>query len=158
VLRPCRKRRPLRPAEAAGRRAPTITVSTTISADPANDLTSATIDLHVGYIMDPYLLPVVGKSEKAAAELVKGCNGYVSTSPSVLVNWSGKTDQLSFFVYSDDDAVLAVQQPDGSLICNDDAGAATIDPLVTIKNPATGAYKVHVGTAKKISPRWASWR
>jgi hypothetical protein len=140
------------PAGAAGQQAPTITVSTTISADPANDLTSATIDLHAGYIMDPYLLPVVGKSEKAAAELVKGCNGYVSTSPSVLVNWSGKTDQLSFYVYSDDDAVLAVQQPDGSLICNDDAGAATIDPLVTIKNPATGAYKVHAGTAKKGQP------
>ena len=140
------------PAAATSQRAPTAPVTTTLSADPAHDLTSATIDLHAGYIMDPYLLPVVGKSEKVAAELVKGCNGYVSASPSVTVNWSGKTDQLNFFVYSDDDAVLAVQQPDGSFICNDDAGAATVDPLVTIKNPAPGTYKVHVGTAKKDQP------
>ena len=95
---------------------------------------------------------MVGKSEQAAAELVKGCNGYVSASPSVIVNWSGKTEQVNLFVYSDDDAVLAVQQPDGSFICNDDAGVATVDPLVTIKNPAPGTYKVHVGTAKKDQP------
>jgi hypothetical protein len=140
------------PGAATGQRAPTMAVSTTVSADPADDLTLATIDLHAGYIMDPYLLPVVGKSEKAATEVVKGCNGYVSASPNVVVNWSGKSDQLSFFVYTDDDAVLAVQQPDGSFICNDDAGAATIDPLVTVKNPATGVYRVHVGTARKDQP------
>jgi len=140
------------PAAATSQRAPTMAVSTTVSANPADDLTSATLDLHAGYIMDPYLLPVVGKSEKAAAELVKGCNGYVSASPGVIVNWSGKTDQVSLFVYSDDDAVLAVQQPDGSFVCNDDAGARTVDPLVTIKNPAPGMYKVHVGTAKKDQP------
>ena len=59
---------------------------------------------------------------------------------------------MNLFVYSDDDAVFAVQQPDGSFVCNDDAGTATVDPLVTIKNPAAGAYKVHVGTAKKDQP------
>jgi hypothetical protein len=137
---------------ATGQFTPTIAISTTVSADPANDLTSATIDLHAGYIMDPYLLPVVGKSEIAASQMVTSCNGFVGTSPSVIVNWSGKIDQVNLFVYSDDDAVLAVQQPDGSTVCNDDAGAATVDPLVTIKNPAPGAYKVHVGTAKKDQP------
>ena len=44
--------------------------------------------------MDPYLLPVIGKSEKAAADLQKGCNGFVSAVPNVVVNWSGATDQL----------------------------------------------------------------
>ena len=140
------------PAAATSQRAPTAPVTTTLSADPAHDLTSAAIDLHAGYIMDPYLLPVVGKTEKAAADLVKGCNGYVSASPSVTVNWSGKTDQVNLFVYSDDDAVLAVQRPDGSFICNDDAGPRTVDPLVTLKNPAPGAYKIHVGAAKKGQP------
>ncbi len=124
----------------------------TPSANPADDLTSATVDLHSGYIMDPYLLPVVGKTEKAASETVKGCNGFVSAQPNVVVNWTGNTDQLNLFVYSDGDAVLAVQMPDGSFICNDDAGARTVDPLVTIKNPAPGAYKVHVGAANKDRP------
>ena len=59
-----------------GQQTPATPITTTLSADPANDLTSATVDLHAGYIMDPYLLPVVGKGEIAASELVTGCNGY----------------------------------------------------------------------------------
>ena len=50
----------------------------TQSGDPARDTTTAAVNLQAGYIMDPYLLPVIGKSEKAAADLQKGCNGYVS--------------------------------------------------------------------------------
>ncbi len=103
--------------------------------------------------MDPYLLPVIGKSEQAASEVSKGCNGFISATPSVVLNWSGTTDQLSFFIYSDADAVLAVQQPDGSFVCNDDAGLRTTDPLVKIANPAPGAYKVYAGTATKDAAR-----
>ena len=53
----------------------------TQSGDPARDTTTAAINLQAGYIMDPYLLPVIGKSEKAAADLQGGCNGYVSAVP-----------------------------------------------------------------------------
>ena len=102
--------------------------------------------------MDPYLLPVIGKSEKAAADLQEGCNGYVSATPNVVVNWAGATDQLSFFIYGDADAALVIQGPDGSFLCNDDAGLNTTDPLVKIANPAPGSYKVFVGTAVKDVP------
>jgi hypothetical protein len=132
--------------------APGQAVTNTLSADPADDLTSATVDLHAGYIMDPYLLPVVGKTEQAASEVAAGCNGFIAAAPGVVVNWSGKTDQLSFFVYSDGDPVLAVQKPDGSFICNDDAGARTVEPLVTIRDPVAGPYKVHVGAARGDEP------
>ena len=94
----------------------------TQSGDPARDTTTAAVNLQAGYIMDPYLLPVIGKSEKAAADLQGGCNGYVSATPNVVVNWAGATDQLSFFIYSDADAALVIQGPDGSFLCNDDAG------------------------------------
>ncbi len=86
----------------------------TQSGDPARDATTAAVNLHAGYIMDPYLVPVIGKSEKAAADLQGGCNGYVSATPNVVVNWAGVTDRLSFFIYSDGDAALVVQGPDGS--------------------------------------------
>ena len=102
--------------------------------------------------MDPYLLPVIGKSEKAAADLQEGCNGYVSAAPNVVVNWAGAADQLSFFIYSDADAALVIQGPDGSFLCNDDAGLNTTDPLVKIANPAPGSYKVFAGTAAKDAP------
>ena len=124
----------------------------TQSGDPARDTTTAAVNLQAGYIMDPYLLPVIGKSEKAAADLQGGCNGYVSAAPNVVVNWAGVTDQLSFFVYSDADAALVIQRPDGSFLCNDDAGLRTTDPLVKIANPAPGSYKVFAGTAVKETP------
>jgi hypothetical protein len=132
--------------------APARAATDTVSADPENDLTTATIDLHAGYILDPYVLPVVGKADIAASRLVTGCNGYLSADPSVVVNWSGKTDQLNFFVYSDDDTVLAIQEPDGATVCNDDAGRSTVDSLLTVKNPAAGPYKIYVGAAKKGQP------
>ena len=124
----------------------------TQSGDPARDTTTAAVNLQAGYIMDPYLLPVIGKSEKAAADLQKGCNGYVSATPNVVVNWAGATDQLSFFIYSDADATLVIQGPDGSFVCNDDAGLRTTDPLVKIAKPAPGSYKVFAGTAAKDAP------
>ena len=131
---------------------PAVAVSATLSGDPARDLTTATVTLQAGFIMDPYLLPVIGKSERAASEVQKGCNGFISATPNVVVNWAGSTDQLGFFVYSDADAVLAVQQPDGSFLCNDDAGLRTTDPLVKIVDPAPGVYKVYAGTATKDAP------
>jgi hypothetical protein len=137
---------------AAAESAPAQAVTETVSYDPGDDQTSATIDLHAGYIMDPYLLPVVGKTEKAASDVVTGCNGFIGTAPSVVVNWSGRTDRLNIFVYSDDDAVLAVQKPDGSFICNDDAGARTVDPLLTIEDPADGPYTIYVGSANQDQP------
>ena len=80
----------------------------TQSGDPARDTTTAAVNLQAGYIMDPYLLPVIGKSEKAAADLQGGCNGYVSAAPNVVVNWAGATDQLNFFIYGDADAALVI--------------------------------------------------
>ncbi len=127
-------------------------VPLTQSGDPARDMTTAAVNLQAGYIMDPYLLPVIGKSEKAATDFQKGCNGFTSAAPNVVVNWAGATDQLSFFIYGDADAVLVIQQPDGSFLCNDDAGLNTTDPLVKIANPAPGSYKVFAGTAAKDAP------
>ena len=99
--------------------------------------------------MDPYLLPVIGKSEKATADFPGGLQWLRHATPNVVVNWAGATDQLSFFIYGDADATLVIEQPDGSLLCNDDAGLNTTDPLVKIADPAPGSYKVFAGTAAK---------
>ncbi len=140
------------PTPAAQKAASAAQAAGTASADPATDTTFASVDLRAGFILDPYLLPVVGGGDRAASDVLKGCNGFVSIAPDVVVNWSGEAAQLSFFVYSDADPVLVIQQPDGSFVCNDDAGLRTIDPLVVIKNPAEGAYKIHVGTAVEGEP------
>ncbi|MCU0509143.1 MAG: hypothetical protein MUC34_12250 [Anaerolineae bacterium] len=137
---------------AAQAASPTATPETGQTGDPATDPTTATLKLQAGYIMDPYLIPVIGKTEIPASQVAQGCNGFVAREPSAVVNWSGTAPRLNFFVYGDGDAVLAVQKPDGSFVCNDDAGARTVDPLVSIANPAAGAYKIHAGAARDDEP------
>jgi hypothetical protein len=134
---------------AAGQVAP---AAAKADGDPANDRTTVTIGLQSDFILDPFLVPVVGKGERAAADLQKGCNGYVGSQPNVTLNWSGQTDQATFFVYSDADPVLVIQRPDGSYVCNDDAGARTMEPLVKVQQPVTGTYKIYVGTARQAEP------
>lgn len=124
----------------------------TPAGDPAADTTHATVDLRAGFILDPYLVPVIGAGQTAATDMLKDCHGFVADEPNVVVNWSGEAEQLSFFGYSDSDPVLLVQLPDGTFVCNDDAGLNAVDPLVTIQNPDEGAYKVHVGTARDGEP------
>ena len=73
------------------------TITSTVSSDPADDLTAATVDLHAGYIMDPYLLPVVGKTEKAASEMREGLQrlrGCSAQRRRELVGQDGSTERL----------------------------------------------------------------
>ncbi len=121
-------------------------------ADPAADTTRASVDLRAGFILDPYLLPVIGAGDMPAGDVLEGCNGFVNADPNVTVNWTGQAARLAFFGYSDSDPVLVVQLPDGSFVCNDDAGLNTVDPLVVIANPAEGAYRIHFGTAREGEP------
>lgn len=121
-------------------------------ADPAADVTRAMIDLRAGFILDPFILPVIGAGDLAAGDVLEGCNGFVNAEPNVMVNWAGEAERLAFFGYSDSDPVLVVQLPDGSFVCNDDAGLNTTDPLLVIDNPAEGAYNIHVGTAQEGEP------
>lgn len=124
----------------------------TPQGDPAADTTRATVDLRGGFILDPYVLPVIGAGDVAASDVLEGCNGFVNAEPNVVVNWTGEAERLAFFGYSDSDPVLMVQLPDGSFVCNDDAGLNTVDPLVVIEDPAEGAYQIHFGTARAGQP------
>lgn len=119
---------------------------------PEDDTSSAVVNLSAGYVLDPYLLPVIGHTKTPAADLKAGCTGFVGPQPGVTLNWTGATDQLSIFVYTDDDAVLVIEKPDGTVVCNDDAGLNTIAPLIQIANPADGAYKIYVGAAQQKTP------
>lgn len=115
-----------------------------VNPPPPVDNTRATVDLEAGFLLDPYLLRVAGSGEGAAIEQ-EGCTGYVSAEPDVVLNWSGDSPALYLYVYSDSDPVLLVETPDGEILCNDDAGLETTDPLIAIEDPAEGAYNIYVG-------------
>lgn len=110
------------------------------------DNTVATVDLEAGFVLDPYLLRVMGSGDTAASEIQEGCAGFVNSEPDVVLNWSGDSEALHLFTYSDTDPVLVVETPDGDFLCNDDADDVVVDPLVTLENPAEGTYNIHVGS------------
>jgi len=74
------------------------------------------------------------------------CNGYISETPNMVFDLSGKADTLSVYFEGNDDSTLLVVKPGGEVVCNDDAAAGTnLNPLVRIDNPAEGRYAVYVG-------------
>lgn len=118
----------------------------------AEDDTCAVVDLQAGFVLDPYLLRVIGGGKMEAATLSDSCTGYIRESADVVLNWSGDSDVLHLLVYSDGDPVLVVKTPDGEVLCNDDASYEVIDPFVTLEDPVAGAYELYVGSYRTDEP------
>lgn len=117
-----------------------------------NDGTFARVHLQGGFMLDPYILRVLGGSGREASELNDSCLGEIGATPNVVLDWSGETDVLHIFVYSDQDAALTVVTPDGDVLCNDDADGLTLDPIVTLEDPAAGNYEIFVGSVAEEGP------
>ena len=111
-----------------------------------------TVDLQAGFALDPFLVSVNGGGDIAASTLDEACTGFVTENPVVLVRWDAEVEgraapeETEIFFYSDGDPTLAVQLPDGSFLCNDDAHDNLLDPQVVIPTPASGEYKIWVGS------------
>lgn len=125
------------------------------TAEPvAPPTTSAyvTVDLQAGFALDPFLVSVNGGGDTAASTLDAACTGFVSENPVVVVRWdaevegSAAPEETEIFFYSDGDPTLAIQLPDGTFLCNDDATDNLLDPQVMIPTPQSGEYKIWVGS------------
>ena len=108
-----------------------------------------TLNLDAGHPLDPFLVSVNGGGDVDAATLSEECSGYVTADPTVTLNWSGEADFVEVFFYSDHDPVLVIQTPYGEFLCNDDANAQLLDPVVQIDAPATGRYSIWAGAANE---------
>ncbi|MEA3335254.1 MAG: META domain-containing protein [Chloroflexota bacterium] len=104
------------------------------------------LDLEAGFPLDPFFVSVNGGGELDASTYVDGCTGFVHKDPIVSVDWEGETDFIEVFFYSDHDPTLIIQKPDGSFVCNDDANALLLDPVVEMANPEKGIYNIWVGS------------
>ena len=106
-----------------------------------------TLDLEAGFPLDPFVVSVNGGGPVEASTLAEGCVGYIPEEPTLSVDWSGASDFVEAFYYSDHDPVLVVETPDGQYLCNDDANVLLLDPVVEIQDPEPGRYNIWVGSA-----------
>ncbi len=106
-----------------------------------------TLDLAAGFPLDPTFVSVNGGGEVDASLLGPDCKGFINRNPVATVNWTGAAEMLRAFFYSDSDSTLVVLTPDGKLVCNDNANEQLLDPVLDIKNPVPGKYRIWVGSA-----------
>ena len=120
-----------------------------LAADVARKVGPAlvTLDLAAGFPLDPTFMSLNGGGEVDASLLSPDCKGFINRNPVATVNWTGAADLLRAFFYSDSDSTLVVLTPDGKLVCNDNANEQLLDPVLDIKNPVPGKYRIWVGSA-----------
>ena len=120
-----------------------------LAADVARKVGPAlmTLDLAAGFPLDPTFMSLNGGGEVDASLLGPDCKGFINRNPVATVNWTGAAEMLRAFFYSDSDSTLVVLTPDGKLVCNDNANEQLLDPVLDIKNPVPGKYRIWVGSA-----------
>tara|TARA_B100000029_G_scaffold111778_2_gene103824 strand:+ start:2219 stop:3733 length:1515 start_codon:yes stop_codon:yes gene_type:complete len=112
----------------------------------AEEANYGSIELTGFFTPDPYTVEIIaGGSIEANA--VTGCSGYISEAPDLELDFSDPSLQLSFFVTSDTDTTLIVNDPSGNWHCNDDFDSASgTNPGVVFSQPDAGVYDIWVGT------------
>lgn len=104
------------------------------------------LDLAAGFPLDPMIISLNGGGDVEASTLDAACKGFIAREPTVAVNWTGDSEFVEAFFYSDHDPVLVVQTPDGGYLCSDDANDVLLDPVVEISDPPHGRYNIWVGS------------
>lgn len=104
------------------------------------------VTLRGNFVLDPFLITVIGGGVNAASDLNMDCVGFVPADPTLTLTLSGDpTENLRIFAYSDADPVLVVQTPAGDILCNDDTGPLVVDPTITIASAEAGEYTLWLG-------------
>jgi hypothetical protein len=116
-----------------------------------------TIDLRAGFTPDPREVRVEAGGELDASVLGGECVGWIdATRADVTVNYTAAGAPLAFLAESRSDTTLVVRAPDGSWLCNDDFQG--LNPGVIIPRPASGEYRIWVGTFNQGRPEAAVLR
>ena len=104
------------------------------------------ITLDAGFLPDPYSRNVTAGG--AFTLLFCGFNwqGYVYAAPDFDLYYDAASGvSLTFYVQSNIDTVLLINDPSGGWQFNDN-GAGGLNPSITINRPQSGTYNVWIGT------------
>lgn len=107
---------------------------------------SNALRLRAGFTPDPYERSFSVRPTRSSGVLNTTCRGYIESAPTQLLQWSGNSSHVRFYVTSSTDTVLAVRDPAGRIYCSDDWSSNSSNPLVMLDNPREGLYEVYVGT------------
>lgn len=124
-------------------------------AVPEGEASFGAVTLRGNFVLDPFLITVIGGGVQAAADLSADCSGYVPENPTLTLTLTGDpTENLRIFAYSDSDPVLVVQVPSGEYVCNDDTGPQVVDPTIEIATAEAGDYQIWLGAFEQyqLSP------
>jgi len=103
-----------------------------------------TLNLLAGFEEDPTTVELQAGGNNPV--LIEGCNGYINASnPDVDLYYEAEEYPLAIYANSDYDTTLLVNQPDGSWVCDDDAGLGS-NPAILMESPQSGLYNIWVGT------------
>ncbi len=113
----------------------------TTALDPAAPATSGQARLGSTWTPDPREIQVATGTDVTMEE----CPGFYSAAPSYNLNYDGDGPLFVFARTSgDDDLTLAVNMPDGTWSCNDDAEG--LNPGLRFDRPIAGLYGIWVGS------------
>lgn len=103
-----------------------------------------------GFLPDPMNVTITsgGDLDARALNLGPGCKGWVTRRPDAIIQLSGVSRRLRFYVTpaaGRPDTTLIINAANGSWRCNDDSWN-TLSPTVDINNAPAGQYDVWVGS------------
>ena len=106
----------------------------------------ADITLNGGFLPDPYQINLTAGGPVRVSSAVSGagsCRGYVTSEPSVELTYNGY-GELHIYTDGSADTTLAINAPDGSWHCSDDALGT--DAGISFNSGTNGVYDIYVGT------------
>lgn len=123
--------------------------STSLSAQlrmGGSDSNFGSVTLSPGFTPDPHSVSIIsgGSQNVRDMNMGSGCVGYATSDPDYIVNFTGSSDRLRFFVEGDGDTGLIVAAPGKQFLCNDDSEG--LDPMVTFDGAQAGQYNVWVSS------------
>jgi len=105
------------------------------------------ITLGGGFLPDPYQMSVMAGGPVSVANAISNavgyCNGNTTRQPTVELRYNGGSD-LHIYTSGSADTTLAINGPDGTWYCNDDADG--LDAGISFPAGSSGVYDIYVGT------------
>ena len=104
-------------------------------------------NLSAGFSPDPYSVGMTTGGNVDVSYLGSSCSGFATTHPDLRINFGGGGSSLLriYFVGSNGDPAMVVNDPYGNFYCVDDS-FGTVNPTIDFNNPAGGSYDVWIAS------------